>query len=92
MSNLIKNKNGVFVLPGIVSIFLPGVGQLIKGHVKKGVTFLVLAVGFYIFSWLVGWIPIISGIVSAIGVIGLIINAIDAFLSKKDLKELPIKS
>ncbi len=92
MSNLIKNKNGVYILPGIVSIFLPGVGQLIKGHVKKGVLFLVLWAAFWIVSWIIGWIPIIGGIVTGIGILAGIVNVIDAFISKKDIKELPLKS
>lgn len=92
MSNLIKNKNGVFVLPGIVSIFIPGLGQLIKGHVKKGVAFLALWGAFWIISWIIGWIPLIGPLLSGIGIIALIINVIDAFISKKDINKLPIKS
>lgn len=90
MSNLIKSKNGIFILPGIVSIFLPGVGQLIKGHIKKGVTFLVLWAAFWIISWIIGWVPLIGPLLSGIGVIALIINVIDAFISKNDIRKLPI--
>jgi|GEM_PF-2877511 len=88
MSNLIKNKNGIFVLPGIVSIFLPGVGQLIKGHVKKGITFLLATGAFLIVQFLLSWIPLIGWLIGVVGIIGLVINVLDAFFSKKDIKNL----
>lgn len=87
MGNIIKNKNGTYVLPGIVSVFLPGIGQLIKGHVKKGVGIIVLGLAYAVVRWLLGWIPVIGWLIGAIGVIAWLINVVDAFMSKKDIKD-----
>lgn len=86
MGNIIKNKNGTYVLPGIVSIFLPGFGQLFKGHLKKGVAIIVIGIAYAAVRWLLGWIPVVGWVIGAVGVIAWLINVIDAFVSKKDIK------
>lgn len=86
MGNIIKNKNGTYILPGIISALIPGVGQLIKGHLKKGVAIIVIGLAFYAVQWLLGWIPVVGWVITGIGVIGWLINVVDAFMSKKDIK------
>ena len=91
MSNLSTRKN-TFILPGIVSAFLPGVGQLLKKHIKKGILFLVLwggfSIVFAILNFLLGWVPLFSWLIGAIGGIAWLINVLDAFFSKKDVSSL----
>lgn len=90
MSNIIKNSKGQFIIPGIVSAFLPGVGQLIKGHLKKGVAIIALGLAFYIINWVLGGLPFIGWLIGGAGFIGWVINILDAVFSKKDIKKLPI--
>lgn len=87
MSNLIKSKKGTFVLPGIVSAIIPGVGQFIKGHIVKGIAFVVAGIAFSIVSWALGWIPLVSTLIWAVGVIAWVINVLDALFSSKDMKK-----
>ena len=59
-----------YILPAVVSAFLPGVGQLLKGHVWKAVGIWVIStVIAVLFSWWF-WIP------GAIVWLGVVIDAL----------------
>ncbi len=50
-----SNKK-TYAFPAIVSFFIPGVGQLIKGHIIKGLLIIIVggAVGFLLsWTWIV---------------------------------------
>lgn len=49
-------KHGV---PAIVSFFLPGVGQLIKGHIMKGIVIWILGALAGVFLWWTFIVPFI---------------------------------
>ena len=83
MGKLLKNKKGLFVIPAVVSFFLPGLGQLIKGHMNKALVFFIIAVAWWLFSFLVTWIPLVGWI---LGPVLLLINVADALLSDSDSK------
>lgn len=58
-----KNYESSGCLTGIISFFIPGVGQFMQGKVAAGILFLAGAIVFGAFTWGIGWF--ITGIVSA---------------------------
>lgn len=74
MSNI--TRRGAFILPGICSIFIPGLGQLFKGQIGK-------AIGMFVIIGVLGWLGkyfLLFGIVAGIA---WLINVIDAFFAQK---------
>lgn len=57
---IVQPKNPAISL--IVSVFLPGVGSMINGHVGKGVTILVLYILSVFLSFIIIGIPFAIGI------------------------------
>lgn len=92
MSNLYKSKNGTFILPGIISALIPGVGQFIKGHIVKGLAVIGVALAYYVVSFVLGWIPLVGGLIWVVGALAWAINVLDALFSKKDLNTSTFKS
>ena len=81
MANITSGKKK-HVLPAIVSFFIPGLGQVVKGHVAKGAgIFVVLLV-----IGLLGKIPFIGWIAGIVGLIGWVVNILDALVSEDDEK------
>ncbi|MEM7040293.1 MAG: hypothetical protein AAF570_25215 [Bacteroidota bacterium] len=78
-----KNKRGLFPIPAIASVILPGIGQLLKGHFNKALIFLVFSAGWWLFSWLVTWIPIVGW---AVPTFFAIVAGLDALVSNSDAK------
>lgn len=78
-----KNKKGLYVVPAIASFFLPGLGQLLKGHMSKAVGFIVIAAGWWLFSFLVSWIPIVGWAVPAVF---MLVAILDALVAESDAK------
>lgn len=79
MSNITKSKNGKYPIPAIASFFIPGLGQLLKGHLPKaGLFFGIYVAWWLLLGTLLSWIPIIGWI---IGPALLLINVLDAFVS-----------
>ena len=83
MSNITKNQNGTYPIPAVASFFIPGLGQLIKGHSTKAVMFFAIWVLWFIVSFFISWIPLIGWIA---GPLLYLINIGDALLSDKDNK------
>jgi TM2 domain-containing membrane protein YozV len=54
------SNNKTYGFPAIVSFFLPGVGQLIKGHILKGL--MIIFIGWTV-SALLSWTIIVPFII-----------------------------
>ena len=91
MGNIIKKKNPVL---GVVSAFLPGVGQFLKGHIKKGITFLAGTAGPVILKSLLGSLWFVGGILGGAILLVLVIfwiyNIYDAYSGQRDWKKIPV--
>jgi TM2 domain-containing membrane protein YozV len=78
MGILTKSKNGFYTIPAIISAIIPGLGQIIKGHVGKGLVFLALALAWSTITGILGIIPF-SGLPIFLATIGAwAINVLDA--------------
>lgn len=45
------------LIAGLLSLFIPGVGQLYNGHILRGIFWLIVTPGFWIGSGgLLGWV------------------------------------
>jgi TM2 domain-containing membrane protein YozV len=63
MNNIVKSKNGMYVIPAVASAIIPGLGQLIKGHLPKALMFFGIWIAFGIIGFLVTRIPIIGWLI-----------------------------
>jgi|Deesub1362A_J573_1020465.scaffolds.fasta_scaffold23063_2 TM2 domain-containing membrane protein YozV len=81
------------ILPGILSIFIPGLGQLFKGELGKGVAlFIAVTVIPVTFVFVFGFSGILWGdtLYGAAGLFGFLLwiyNVYDAFQPKEKSKE-----
>jgi TM2 domain-containing membrane protein YozV len=79
MGILTKSKNGFFAIPAIASAFIPGLGQLIKGHVGKGLVFLGLSIFWGVVVFIPSLIPWFGGTIVFVGtILAWLINVLDA--------------
>jgi TM2 domain-containing membrane protein YozV len=79
MNNIVKSKNGMYVIPGVASALIPGLGQLLKGHIPKAILFFAVFVAWGLFlGWLISWIPLVGWIA---GPLLWLINVGDALLN-----------
>lgn len=74
MSNI--TRQGTFILPGICSIFIPGLGQLFKGQIGKAIGFFVV-VG--VLAFLMKYLPFVW----VVWGIAWLVNVGDAFFASK---------
>ncbi|MFM2376516.1 MAG: hypothetical protein RLZZ165_1613 [Bacteroidota bacterium] len=78
MGILTKSKNGAYVLPAICSAIIPGLGQLIKGQIGKGLVFL----GIFFFWGLIAFLPKLlplGGLLTSItAIVCWLVNVLDA--------------
>src|SRR3990172_7620703 len=54
--------------PAVISLIIPGSGQMVKGQVGKGIVFLVLAIGLGVISY--GVLAVLMAIISCIDAAG----------------------
>jgi TM2 domain-containing membrane protein YozV len=78
MGILTKSRNGVYTIPAIVSAIIPGLGQIIKGQVGKGIVFLVLFFGWGIITAILHILPFSGLIVFLVSLGAWLINVMDA--------------
>lgn len=78
MGMLTKSKNGAYIVPGIASVFLPGLGQLFKGHIGKGLIFMAIAFGWGLISFLPSLLPLSGLWLPIVAIIAWAINVLDA--------------
>lgn len=82
MGNLYRSQKGTFVLPGILSALIPGLGQLLKKSTTKAVLFFAVWLSWNIVVWFLGWIPILGGLVGTLaGVFLWFVNVLDALFT-----------
>ena len=78
MGILTKSKNGAYIVPGIASALLPGLGQLFKGHIGKGIAFLAIFFGWGLIMAIPSILPL-SGIwIPLLAICAWLINVLDA--------------
>lgn len=75
MGTLTKRKNGIYLIPAVLSGIIPGLGQLLKGHFVKAI---VVYVAVFVIVKLFGWLPLIGWAVAAIAWLA---NVLDAAFS-----------
>ncbi len=82
MGMLTKSKNGAYIVPGIASVFLPGLGQLFKGHIGKGIGFMLVFFGWGLITFIPSilplsglWLPIVALLAWAINVLDAAFNS-----------------
>jgi TM2 domain-containing membrane protein YozV len=82
MGNLYRSQNGTYVVPGILSALIPGLGQLLKKSTTKALMFFAIWLFWGIAVWILGWIPILGGLVGTLaGVFLWFVNVLDALLA-----------
>jgi hypothetical protein len=86
MGNLYRSQNGTFVVPGILSALIPGLGQLLKKSTTKALLFFGVWLAWGIVVWFLGWIPILGGLVGTLaGVFLWLVNVLDALFAGEKL-------
>lgn len=78
MGILTKSKNGVYTIPAICSAFLPGLGQLLKGQIGKGLVFLAVNFGWFIVTGILNILPFSWLLIVVVSVSAWLINVLDA--------------
>ena len=79
MGILTKSKNGFYTIPAIASALFPGVGQIIKGQIGKGIAFFALSFIWGYLMWFPNLVPWFGGAVVFIAsVLAWAINVLDA--------------
>jgi TM2 domain-containing membrane protein YozV len=82
MGNITRSQNGTYVLPGVLSALIPGLGQLIKKQTGKAVLFFAIWALWGIVVWFLGWIPILGGLAGTLGGVFLwLVNVLDALFN-----------
>lgn len=80
MGKMLRSSNGTYLIPGIVSAIFPGVGQLLKRQIGKGVLFLGIYLVWGVIGFLFDLIPIFGGLAGFLVALFLWgVNVLDAF-------------
>lgn len=81
MGNIQRTSNGAYVLPGILSAFLPGLGQLIKKQTGKALFFFAIWLGWGLITLAFNWLPLGGLATWLAGAFLWLVNVLDALFN-----------
>jgi hypothetical protein len=85
MGKLYRAENGAYVLPGVLSALIPGLGQLIKKQTGKALMFFGIWLGWGLVVWVLHLIPFFGGLAGWLtGAFLWLVNVLDALLAEEN--------
>lgn len=78
MGILTKSKNGFYAIPAIASAFIPGLGQIFKNQIGKGIVFMAIFFGWGILTFIPSLLPLSGLFIPVAAILAWLINVLDA--------------